>query len=50
VFKVVSIKESSSADKLARMVAEKLDLAEIEVETDLNLAGQMVQRDVKGIL
>ncbi len=50
MFKVVSIEELSSADKLARMVGEKLNLAETEVETDLNLARQMVQRDVKGIL
>lgn len=48
--KAEKVEQPLYADVVARIVAEKLDLATVEVQKDLNVTRQMVQSDVKGIL
>lgn len=48
--KTDKVEQPFNADKVARIVADKLDSAMFMVQGDSNLTRQMVQREIKGIL
>lgn len=37
-------------NEVARIIADKIDLAEVDLQRDMNLTKQMVRREIKGIL